>query len=545
MLTRQHKLSYHHADSSQAGIGVVTAFTVSVSLTFILVLYNFYFVEDSFPMLNEIDKMWIATANEAVERYACFDFAGPSRKSLNDVVLMFSDQQLVMGLAILIVGFSKTATITEYHFAIISNLSGMAFVVHLLSINIVTADLRRRPEKKWWRAVAIVAVALLSLVSNLPDINVYYLSTYGSPMKCIWTGMTGHITAESMLMVLPFQLLALWGLCAIIGSLYPRVFDLRPIAYMQRTIIWITILPRRVHYWSSRHCQRCSGARMKLWMIARKVSYAFAWCIFVITEVISSRAVDVTRDWALLLVYFLDLLHIRERSALQGKLDNESEWGFGQAVPVFLLVLPLLTLCEVYMGAQGSAPYPYIDSIPIDVEHGTSMSTQRMVRREQSALPYISDDEVPLTGGLPLNTNALSARSDACETLDITSNTTSLRRLDTGSRSDLVIGQSANSSRKNSDETQRMSSTTPPPPSRSSTHLRHFPAINYTPDTQGAVEEAMNVRHYYWDCPPGFLGEERFEDDLWTNSRFRVFMMCLPILTLALVTVAAVKGWAI
>jgi hypothetical protein len=336
----------------KAGIGAITAFTISVCLTFVLVVYGFYFVPDSYPewMINEIDRTWLRTVNALIGRFRSPSKAQMSKKMFCDVVLIFSDQQLVLGLAMLVVGFTKTATISQYHFAVVSDLAGMAFVVHVASIDIIAEDLRNRPEKKWWRAIGILLIAILVLVSRLPALNSYYLYTYGSPVQCIWSNMPGNSTPTLMAQNIIYSALSLWGICTILNMLFPSLLQKRSFTWVNWLVLKLTLSPRRAYYASLRHLPGSSGLRKWLWTIAGRVLYGLAFFMFVGTEVLFCEAVDKTRDWALLLYYAIHLFTIRANSSMEGKLEDENQWGFGQAVPVFLLTLPLLTLFEVYYG---------------------------------------------------------------------------------------------------------------------------------------------------------------------------------------------------
>lgn len=58
---------------------------------------------------------------------------------LTKIVLSLSDQQLVRGLAILVIGFIQHCTITVYHFSIIGDLTWFAVGTHNITLNILEA----------------------------------------------------------------------------------------------------------------------------------------------------------------------------------------------------------------------------------------------------------------------------------------------------------------------------------------------------------------------------------------------------------------------
>lgn len=68
------------------------------------------------------------------------------------------------------------------------------------------------------------------------------------------------------------------------------------------------------------------------------------------SEIIASEAFELQRQWALLLGSIHRIFLLRDQAADEGMEGDESAWGFGQAVPVFLLIVPLSALLESSYG---------------------------------------------------------------------------------------------------------------------------------------------------------------------------------------------------
>lgn len=75
-----------------------------------------------------------------------------------------------------------------------------------------------------------------------------------------------------------------------------------------------------------------------------------AVCIFVITEVLYSEAFGLQLNWMIMLNSINYIFLLRNSAAGSGREGNEDEWGFGQAVPMFLLILPIATMAETVWG---------------------------------------------------------------------------------------------------------------------------------------------------------------------------------------------------
>jgi hypothetical protein len=76
-----------------------------------------------------------------------------SSDAIQQVVLVLSDQQLITGASILIIGYMKHCTITQYHFYIVSLLGWISFATHQPTAMILQKYLIARPSMRHWRAI--------------------------------------------------------------------------------------------------------------------------------------------------------------------------------------------------------------------------------------------------------------------------------------------------------------------------------------------------------------------------------------------------------
>jgi hypothetical protein len=75
--------------------------------------------------------------------------------------------------------------------------------------------------------------------------------------------------------------------------------------------------------------------------------------LFVITEVLHSQAFNLQLRWFTMLNSINYIFHLRNTASAKGRQGDEDEWGFGQAVPMFLLILPIATVVETAWGTFG------------------------------------------------------------------------------------------------------------------------------------------------------------------------------------------------
>lgn len=77
---------------------------------------------------------------------------------------------------------------------------------------------------------------------------------------------------------------------------------------------------------------------------------AVATCIFVITESLYSQAFGLQLRWMIMLNSINYIFTLRNTASHNGRRGDEDEWGFSQAVPMFLLILPIATVVETAWG---------------------------------------------------------------------------------------------------------------------------------------------------------------------------------------------------
>jgi len=272
-------------------------------------------------------------------------------KLLFKVLLSLSDQQMVTGFAILTVGLVQIDSITEYHFAIVQNLSILSFVVYDTTAVILQDEVVQHRMTRHWRGVIIIGSMLITVMMELPEGHNYNMNDYGLPVKCIWSSMEGNYSPQSgsFWLMIFWMAILLFQLVLTLCVYFPNAFG----KLVENTVVKATYsyLMDKLLAARDAHEVRAKNPKETVidWCLAAVV-WSAAVCIFGITEVLYSQAFGLQLNWIIMLNSINYIFVLRNKASVNGREGNEDEWGFSQAVPMFLLILPIATVAETAWG---------------------------------------------------------------------------------------------------------------------------------------------------------------------------------------------------
>ncbi|KAK8059480.1 hypothetical protein PG996_009410 [Apiospora saccharicola] len=277
------------------------------------------------------------------------------RRVLEEVILIFSDQQLLTGLGVLITGYILTfnSDLTYYHWRYVVSLAWMSSTVHLMSLSVLRGRLWRNPVTCTVRLCAIGTVFALLIVAFIPTVTsgykpwahypefdeIYYnkmgLAPVATPARCLWNGIYWDLRwgedqntlVSTLIMVVAFA----WKLC----QFFPG----------RRNV---------VRLWGRFKIESCLEAIATRILhngthtMFSKFVYKLTIAIYV-TFVAHMEVFEAFMTTLLLLAYTLvwgTLKLIEYRGSEEG-LEEEWEMGFGQVLPLLLLVQPALATLEI------------------------------------------------------------------------------------------------------------------------------------------------------------------------------------------------------
>ena len=138
--------------------------TAYLTLTIVSIYYLVGYVPDEF--LNRIDRGIIDT----LSRKARSKPAKTWEPTIRSAVLMFSDQQLVTGLALLISGYAQLRCgISSYHWQMIIYLAWFSSLTHLTTLTMLRQYFRDNPASRLWRAVLMLVMVTMLGFALLPS----------------------------------------------------------------------------------------------------------------------------------------------------------------------------------------------------------------------------------------------------------------------------------------------------------------------------------------------------------------------------------------
>lgn len=357
---------------------MITSFFVYAILTNLLAFYAYFFAEGVVPddFYNHLDSLlrtkaqlllkltieWcISPLFDKLSSHVPSSFRLLCRSIWQDrvlsirterihaICLQLADVQLITGASILIILYSTHCTITQYHFHIGSQLAYLSFATFQGTFMTIRDHLQGSLYKRLWRYLWIVVMFGAIFPTRILNWNSYFLVgyLYGASVQCALDKMTEGWNIISVLLVVVECVMLFWSFYTITISLFPRIPECPPFAQIDRFTHWVLS-------WPSRRLLRAQSPKTP----ARKRKFwtALFFMIIPCREFVFSGAFDLLRLYATLMYAAHSVIRERAEAAYQGRQGDESEWGFGQVMPVLLLAIPFAQfveeLCRMYYSVR-------------------------------------------------------------------------------------------------------------------------------------------------------------------------------------------------
>ena len=272
-------------------------------------------------------------------------------EAIQHFVLTLSDQQIVTGLAIFIIGYSRHCTIFTYHFFIIVALGWFSSTTHLSTLTVLNDYFKNAPILRYTRPLGMLSTFIMLFVGLLV---LYTGLDFRVLVQCRFHRIfipTGP-PLNTICMILVFVYLVTLTLSKSLGFCFGHqgpYSSIRKLTFYAVCRRKYHLFPRKDYF--ARRLKAVSALQSSLML--RYVNAYFLTFNFVYSELLDSFL------WEILLLFFHNFYGIRQliwarkyvRDFVSIKnADDEDAWGFGQLLALFLLVLPLLAAAEVYRG---------------------------------------------------------------------------------------------------------------------------------------------------------------------------------------------------
>ena len=271
---------------------------------------------------------------------------------------MFSDQQIITGIAILAAGYSKRCTISVYHYHVVVYLAWMSSSTHLVTLTVLRNFLRKAPSIRTWRIIGMSALFVMLFVALVPTGATSWFAIAlgiipiwpgpgptGSaiiPAQCFWTekywaGWDSYAVLSYFLLLSNYISRAA-ALFASSEAFFTKWLREKPGRLLEKA------LDRSVRY-------AMVGAQRKFTL--RRMPYI----VLLATFALALAVYDIYASFFASLIYLLLMLaygsyqvFFPRRQIPTEMVSSENSWGFGQLIPLLLLALPLLTVLEFHRG---------------------------------------------------------------------------------------------------------------------------------------------------------------------------------------------------
>ena len=207
-------------------------------------------------------------------------------KALQSAVLLFSDQQSLIGISVLVSGFSQlSCSLDIYHWQLTFDLAWFSSITHLTTLTCLRHYFRERPTLRIWRITCMAITAVLLATSLVPT---GYSGSYEDPSVpawCLYQLGIVHPGLDSVGDRVSLEYNALYialTLSLLVLSYSSRVLLLMPTT-TNAIYDWVRLRPRKkVHSWllllRDRAAQSSSTFSNISWAILHRLIRS-TWCL--------------------------------------------------------------------------------------------------------------------------------------------------------------------------------------------------------------------------------------------------------------------------
>lgn len=168
---------------------------------------------------NGLDR-WILRKLRAYSPWHLGDLRPLWRPVLRKVVLELSDQQLLLGIAMLFAGLYQRCTITEYHFSMVQNLAWMSSSVHITTLVVHREYLRGTPNLRNWRTLLLAVMFAFMVSYAVLTAHNDWDFTGAYPAQCLFSDLAGQVSGIGGFWLFFELFQILWGYCGGVLLLY-------------------------------------------------------------------------------------------------------------------------------------------------------------------------------------------------------------------------------------------------------------------------------------------------------------------------------------
>lgn len=307
---------------------------VSANLVLALTLWAYWFGALPEGTVRRLDRKLFFARREQTD--------GRWRRMTVELVLLFSDQQLLTGLAILIAGYTQASgqnrNLSVYHWNNVIYLAWLSSTVHLMSLSVLRDRLKKSHALRAIRVTVMILILGLLLAALVPTTTEKWIDDPGMPVRCLWNTHLYGVNVSSDFWISYVSLLGafIWKL----SQFFDSSRELLRFWGRARLECFLGKAARRT---LQKTQSRLTRATFRILTIAYIVLVAymellecFMFTIFLLVF---------TLVWGTLQLFFPF-----SETPVPEVQSAESEMGFGQLLPILLLVQPVFVAIQMYLG---------------------------------------------------------------------------------------------------------------------------------------------------------------------------------------------------
>ncbi|KAL8867888.1 MAG: hypothetical protein Q9174_005367, partial [Haloplaca sp. 1 TL-2023] len=319
--------------------------TAYVTLIIVGVYYCLDLLDDEYT--NTIDKGVLGT----IWRKAASRPAKTWEPVLRTAVLMYSDQQLVTGLAILASGYAQLSCgLSKSHWQIIVYLAWHSSLTHLATLTFLRRYFQENARARIWRSVLMLLLAVMLGVALLPTGDRNWRSAFfydwngDTSVLCDFRRLVAQDENDRFELDLANTPTMLVSILVLVSSYMTRLIKLsdRSTAFVRT---WLRIKPgNRIKETLRDAADRAKKPdAVKYWRMkhfAVETAYVLLHAYF---EILGSILWELL--W-LMLALAWGTHNLLTMTLSVGDKTKLIKWDFGQLLPVILLALPIFSLAQ-------------------------------------------------------------------------------------------------------------------------------------------------------------------------------------------------------
>ena len=368
------------ADPDIAGKGVITAFLLPAWVSFLLAALTHLAARYASPAEQSSSRGETIHSPLHHRLNLASHRALLSVEILREAVVMFSDQQLVVGTATQLVGFLRHRETSQYHLTIVYYLATIASNTHQVCLLAVQDRLLEHAGMRIWRLVWMLLLDLLLVPTSILVYGSSWLSAYGLSTDCGWRTFGRINSKQDMgLLVLNLAFNAV-SITYIMSLLVPVRLWKKALPLRQASQLWQALVRTVANCFNSTNGRlswtlsersrnpqaSLSGTRrlttMKALFLAAALNLerSLLVMVFLAWKTVRSDILQLARVLIALTMFTIWLSKIRRDAPYQGLEEGEKSWGFGQILPLLLVSLPAFAIFDAASKLAGeSAAEPH------------------------------------------------------------------------------------------------------------------------------------------------------------------------------------------